>query len=1059
MEQTSDKIAAADFFVLRAPRLPLSALERVRAEYETSGRLVGTDAVSSPTIREAIFLASQNLYDAAYGRPDGADRRVDLGLARYVYRMATRSTPYGTFAGVCLGEITASTNLTIGNAEEGRRECRIDQGVLTNVQSELTARLGQLLREMPLSLNTSMWSAPDGFRYVEGYKGKAWTQYRLSAIKRSAALSFVVDRISAQRLSFAQLAAELSREVSVEESESEAFLKSLIDAKFLLPDVQLASTGSDVIARYVEEMNTLTPDLAELTAVSKATAELANVGTDPQDNIRHYTSALAQLERVGDADDEVETTGPEVAKSVQVDLHWAAARPTLSADLVTKLVDQLAQLRPLLVQRGTMLDNFIGEFESRYGSRWLPLIEVLDQDLGVPFGFESRAPSPLLQNVALPRMGGSNRQPPRDIDMFLQSWVQRAVCRREHEHVLIDDDLSILPETAPFPSTVSVLGCLSKEDDIEEPVFTIESMFGPPAVALLGRFSCGSPDMEAKVREFIGDTEGRVDDAIVAELAHQPDGRVGNVILRPTLREYEIEYLGRSGLPRDHVIPASDLLVTVSNGRVFLYSERLGKRIIPRISNAHNFSNGLNVPIYRFIGALQRQDEGMAGWHWGAALNDIAYLPALRYRNIRLARERWSLPSKLAACIAKEPEQIPLDMKRKLTGVPPIPSRIRVVTGDNFLELDLDRKLDREMFAEECRRSQVVTMQAAPSGEELARDQGGASYRHEIVLPLRVRHPAADGAAMPAVRHDRTRVYAPGSSWLYTRIFCGPAVADRIIADEFLKLRAFALEAGCGNAFFIRYNEGGYHLRVRVKGDAKVLWGPVREFLDDLLAPLIAERSVSRVEHGTYQPEYFRYGDIDGCEEVFAADSLATAQALALMLPLPSRDISRWQFAALSLLDLVRSRYGNDYETLPHLEAIAEGYRAEFNVARPHLNELNAAFRRHRQFIEKVISGDYDFQMQAFDDLLEPRRELMGVLRARLSAGAPGMGYPIETLSLYHMTANRIFPEVARQHELVLGHLLAKGMRGLTARRRYEAASETAAVGPVSPSRAAEMTT
>src|SRR6185503_4797375 len=106
---------------------------------------------------------------------------------------------------------------------------------------------------------------------------------------------------------------------------------------------------------------------------------------------------------------------------------------------------------------------------------------------------------------------------------------------------------------------------------------------------------------------------------------HLPQGRTGNVLSRPVLRDYEIPFLGRSGAPPENQIPLTDLQVTVTEQRIVLRSERLGREVIPRLTSAHNFTFGLG--IYRFLCGLQGQDVivGLA-WNWGA-LEAAAFLP------------------------------------------------------------------------------------------------------------------------------------------------------------------------------------------------------------------------------------------------------------------------------------------------------------------------------------------------------------------------------------------------------------------------------------------------
>ena len=149
---------------------------------------------------------------------------------------------------------------------------------------------------------------------------------------------------------------------------------------------------------------------------------------------------------------------------------------------------------------------------------------------------------------------------------------------------------------------------------------------GPSGANLLGRFCHGDPDLHANVAEHLREEEALDPDALFAEVVHLPEGRLGNVLLRPLLRRGEIPYLGRSGSPADQQIPVTDLTLRLVDDRFVLRSRRLGRRIVPRLTTAHNF-RGRALNIYRLLGLLQSEGR-LPGctWDWGA-LAALPFLP------------------------------------------------------------------------------------------------------------------------------------------------------------------------------------------------------------------------------------------------------------------------------------------------------------------------------------------------------------------------------------------------------------------------------------------------
>src|SRR5262249_32256171 len=137
----------------------------------------------------------------------------------------------------------------------------------------------------------------------------------------------------------------------------------------------------------------------------------------------------------------------------------------------------------------------------------------------------------------------------------------------------------------------------------------LQGVSGPSGARLLGRFCHADPELCKFVEQHVRAEEALEPDARFAEVVHLPEGRLGNILARPILRAYEIPYLGAASVPAERQIPVTDLRVSVVDGQIVLRSGRLGKRVIPRLTSAHNFH--LSQGIYRFLCALQSQ--GAAG--------------------------------------------------------------------------------------------------------------------------------------------------------------------------------------------------------------------------------------------------------------------------------------------------------------------------------------------------------------------------------------------------------------------------------------------------------------
>src|SRR5262245_11519975 len=280
------------------------------------------------------------------------------------------------------------------------------------------------------------------------------------------------------------------------------------------------------------------------------------------------------------------------------------------------------------------LARFRDAFVTHYEGRAVPLLEALDEEVGLGGTLGDGAdPSPLLRGF--PGADAAEDSVPwGKREEHLLALLTRALRDGAEEVVLGPEDVERLavPDRLPLPHAFDVRATILAPSRAAiargEYRLHLENAGGPPAGRLFGRFCHADPDLASAMVGLLDEEERHERDAIVAEIVHLPEGRLGNILHRPRLRTHDITYVGCSGAPIDHQIPAGDLLVSVEDGRCVLRSARLGRRVVPRLTTAHYFGQGLGV--YRFLCLLQH--EGVAGdlaWSWGP-LELSPYLPRVR---------------------------------------------------------------------------------------------------------------------------------------------------------------------------------------------------------------------------------------------------------------------------------------------------------------------------------------------------------------------------------------------------------------------------------------------
>jgi hypothetical protein len=170
---------------------------------------------------------------------------------------------------------------------------------------------------------------------------------------------------------------------------------------------------------------------------------------------------------------------------------------------------------------------------------------------------------------------------------------------------------------------------------------------------------------------------------------------LGNILLRPVLRDHEIPYLGKPAVPPEFRLKLTDFLVSVEHNRIVLRSRTLNKEIIPRLTSAHNYSLRA-LPIYHFLCDLQTQNmRGGAGFRWGSLADEYDFLPRVVYKNIILAPATWNIQKKDMGHLLRLNDQDDklIAAAAEWREANRIPAYVDLADGDNKLLINLENLL------------------------------------------------------------------------------------------------------------------------------------------------------------------------------------------------------------------------------------------------------------------------------------------------------------------------------------------------------------------------------
>jgi lantibiotic biosynthesis protein len=1059
--------ADGGFFVLRSPLLPLDHFYRWGDDLERTAdeEALARDAarvrarlrelVSRPDIREAIFVASPGVDESLVHwlrDPDGErGQKVERSLFKYLARMAVRSTPFGLFAGGSVGRIADETSLAVGGIASHRRHTRLDGDYLDALCRALLADPA-VRAELTVRPNSSLYAAAGRLRLAEARLTGKVRSYHLVAVEPDQYLTAVLERAAAGAQP-GQLAAhliELDPEISIEEARG--FIDELIESQILVPDLTPAVTGPAPLDDMLAQLSAV-PAAAPVVSVlerareSIAALDGAGLGNDPAG----YRAIADQLGAL--------PAPVELPRLFQVDMTKPAPELTLSRALVADVVRGIDLVRRLSPAPNDPMQGFREQWNRRYEGREVPLCDVLDEESGIGFG-RANTPgaeaAPLLAGVPFGGAQADSRAAIGPTQRHLADLLSRALARGEEEIVLGDDDLQALENKSPAPVPDAFqmqvrIGAASPEamaaGDLR---LYLGSFWGPSGAMMLGRFCHADPELYAHVMAHLRAEEAHRSDAIFAEIVHLPEGRLGNVIFRPVLRDHEIPFLGRAGVPRERQIPVTDLLVSMRGGRIVLRSRSLDKEIVPRLTTAHNFSGTGGLGLYRFLCSLQAQ-VGAAGLDFGP-FDLLPFRPRVSTGRFVLATRRWRVDGKSLATLGGKTRAGRFAAAQALREKHRMPRHVLVMDGDNHLPIDLENVLAVEALAALVKERPSQTFgEIAPGPDEAILRGPDGRFQHEIVIPFHREALPRETAAAVRTAPPHHRVFAPGSEWLYAKLYSGSATADQVLRDVVAPVVASMRAAGVFDRwFFIRYDDPDHHLRIRFRGPPARLAAELLPALHAAAEPFIAGGRVGKIQLDTYEPEWSRYGGPAGLEigeRLFAIDSDACLAILDLMGGDEGLDAA-WRLTLVGI-DQLFGDLGLDLDERHRIARnAATMLRGEYGsgegapLATVADKALGDRFRRERASLEQLF--DPARRMETIFapgiEVLDARSRALAPVVAALAeaerAGALTSTVADMAWSYAHMFANRMLRSAPRAQEMVLYDFLVRLYESRKARAR-----------------------
>ncbi|WP_172449353.1 lantibiotic dehydratase [Bowmanella denitrificans] len=1018
----------AEFFILRTPRLAFSELTQWHSSDKRQLREKLNAWLHHPETLEALYLASPSLLQRLHQWQQDPDskrgQKMELALAKYFMRMAGRATPFGLFSAISLGKVAESDHLALKSNDGFSRKTRLDSSCLLALKARLCEQ-DWVAKDMPLVTNDSLYKMGAEYRYVESYFVKEQIHYRLTSADISEPLQLMVEsaREPVRRQVLLDNLMSLDTEISC--ADAETFVAELVEARILLPVFNLPISGDDMGRQFQREAAALGYQQlsAELEAIL---SELDGLDQQQHNPPESYQALYQRMQAMALSADE--------AKSFQVDMLRHAPDLTLSKDKAEQVLVVARHLSRLLPAPGNPFSDIINKINNEFVGRMMPLKAFLDDESGWSMSSDTGYATPLLKglNLAAAQAGMGNAGLSA-LDRLLLKKLMACADEKITEISLTEKDIDQhqLSQTSyfadSFAASLELYG--DKADTIR-----LTGFYGPSAANLLGRFCHLSPQLTEYTRDLLKQEEAQRPDALFAEIIHLPSGRMGNVIARPVLREYEICYLTSAGVPVEKQIGLDDLYVYVEQGLVRLWSQSHQREVIPRLSSAHNTMHN-SLGLYKFLAGLQKQQVQYPFFNWPALARERDYLPRVRFGNVLLSVRTWFVPRDKLTALAKLCGDDYSQAWKTLQSQLQLPDWLLYKISDNALTLTLANPIMLDVLLGETKGQSLVTLEELPETEwGTAATLDGQSLRSEVLLPFYQQNDDVLAVARPQPPQENvSREFVVGSEWLSIKFYGGNSTVEKYLLEVLSPLLFAAKQGGLIEGFFfLRYGDPDWHLRLRLHGDGAKLLAE--------MVPMIYQHSGDYVDNGpikqvvidTYKQELERYGGKDAmplAENLFCINSETALRLLDTALA--DMESYRWQAVLAGCHSLLEAFALSNEDKLELISLLREGYGREFGDSRHLRKQLGQKYRDVQDQVINLLNRQQMDEVQTqLWSILELQSQPLHVLvqgyQQLDKEGALQGGVKRVLGSFMHMFCNRMFKAYGREQEFVIYDLLRR---------------------------------
>ncbi|WP_133248508.1 lantibiotic dehydratase [Pedobacter yonginense] len=690
-----------------------------------------------------------------------------------------------------------------------------------------------------------------------------------------------------------------------------------------------------------------------------------------------------------------------------------AERKAKAGQIEERLLQHVPSLIQLLQQiipnnEKEALQKFKNRFKKKFEQKEVSLLIALDPEMGV--GYDELEQADQSDDFVAQF---SNKQAEKTKEgENLKSTLGKTLNQESFEQgkpiYLNKLAFKLSEKPAKLPNTFSML--MSIADD----QLCVDQVGGITANGLSGRFTMANAEVEQHSK-LIAEIEQKANpDVLFFDVAYMVEATVDNINRRKIIYGQQLSILNYDTSAEPLLL--NDIMISVRGSEIILRSKKLNKRMVPKMASAYNYSRS-DLSIFRLLCDLQHQEiASNLNIPLDAIFPNLDYYPPLHFHNISLSRAKWRV--KKEAIFPAKNEQLTLAQCRTYLTNLGVSNCFKAGASDQTLCFNLANDEDINALIQYMQKQKSVYLEEVilPESSPVV-DEDGKPYLAQFILNLyqesQIYAPAnlVENSASTHVQ----QYFPPGSEWLYFEIYCHQQRSDEMligVISYFLETH----EQDIKSWFFIRYNENGNHLRLRLLlhdvGQGQALTTALSNYLDDDLKVGL----VSDFQIRTYKRETQRYGNdlIAQVETHFGADS---NYVISLLQAQPDA-FTKYKLCSDVADKINQAEIFDTKDFAKMIKLFSDSYNNEHNLDATDFKKLNTQYQLYRKGASMELSPDQASHFELFS------QSFVAVLK---------QAEPNKRMSLFsdlmHMHVNRLFNKDQRTHEMVMYYYLLKDVQ------------------------------